>query len=263
MTPAYSTLKGHPEQVQTFFVGTRRRTKFKGTALVTGAAKRLGAAVALHLAGQGYHIALHYNRSKPEAMKIAQAIYKTGVRCELFACDLADEQAVSALVPQVNKSLPNLNLLVNSASTFIPSRFGEDMDLFNAHWQVNFKAPYVLSCAFARLVKKGHIINFIDTNVSKNVTAYQDYLLTKKALYAFTQMSATAWGPAIRVNGISPGMILVPVGRQPDDRALRAKKIPLKRVGNPKYITQTLQFLLDNDYLTGQIIANDGGEGLV
>ena len=212
------------------------KIKSKGTALVTGGAKRLGAAVALHLAGQGYHVALHYNRSKPEAMKTARAIYKTGVRCELFACDLMDEKAVSALVPLVNKSLPNLNLLVNSASMFIPSRFGEDMGLFKAHWDVNFKAPYILSCAFSRLVRSGHIINFIDTNVSKNVTSYQDYLLTKKALYAFTQMSAAAWGPGIRVNGISPGMILAPVGRQPDDRALRAKKIPLKRVGDPKYI---------------------------
>ena len=239
------------------------KIKSKGTALITGGAKRLGAAVALHLAGQGYHIALHYNRSKSEAMKTAQSIYKTGVRCELFACDLAYEQAVSALVPLVNKSLPHLNLLVNSASMFVPSRFGQDLDLFKAHWDVNFKAPYVLACAFARSVKFGHIVNFIDTNVSKNVTSYEDYLLTKKALYSFTQMSAAAWGPGIRVNGISPGMILAPVGHQSDDRALRAKKIPLKRVGSPKYILQTLQFLLDNDYLTGQIIANDGGEGLV
>ncbi len=239
------------------------KTKFKGTALVTGAAKRLGAAVAMHLAGHGYHIALHYHHSKAEAMKTAQAIYKTGVRCELFACDLADEGAVSQLVGQVNKSLPNLNLLINSASMFVPSRFGEDMDLFKAHWNVNFKAPYILSCAFARLAKSGQIINFIDTNVVKNTTRYEDYLLTKKALHAFTQMAAVQWGPKIRVNGISPGMILAPVGHQPDDRARRAQKIPLQRVGSPKCILQTLQFLLDNDYMTGQIIANDGGEGLV
>ncbi|MBI3314858.1 MAG: SDR family oxidoreductase [Candidatus Omnitrophica bacterium] len=235
---------------------------FKGTALVTGAAKRLGAAVALHLAKQGHHIALHYNRSKAQAMKTAQAIYKTGVRCELFACDLSDEKAVSGLVGQVHQSMPNLNLLVNSASMFIPGRFGQDMGLFKTHWDINFKAPYVLSCSFARLVKKGHIINFIDTNVAKNVTRYEDYLLTKKTLYAFTKMAAAAWGPHVRVNGISPGMILSPVNH-PDDRVRRAKKIPLQRVGHPKYIVQTLQFLLDNDYLTGQIIANDGGEGLI
>src|SRR5258708_7848476 len=108
------------------------KIKSKGTALVTGAAKRLGAVMALHLAQEGYHIALHYNDSKHEAMKTAQAIYKTGVRCELFACDLADEKAVAGLVPLVDKSLPNLNLLVNSASMFIPSRFGQDMGLFKA-----------------------------------------------------------------------------------------------------------------------------------
>ena len=239
------------------------RPSSKGTALVTGAAKRLGAAVALHLAKQGYHIALHYHHSKAEAMRTAQAIYKTGARCELFSCDLADEGAVKSLLPLVHKSLPKLNLLINSASMFVPSRFGENLDVFNAHWQVNFKAPYVLSCDFAKMVAKGHIINLIDTNVAKNTTSYQDYLLTKKTLYHFTQMSAVAFGPNIRVNGISPGMILAPVGHQPDDRARRAKKIPLQRVGSPHYILQTLQFLIDNDYLTGQIIANDGGEGLV
>ena len=239
------------------------KKKFKGTALVTGAAKRLGAAVALHLAGQGHHIALHYNRSKAEAMKTAQAIDKTGVRCELFACDLSDEKDVSGLVGQVNKSMPNLNLLVNSASIFIPGRFGQDMGLFKTHWDINFKAPYILSCVFVRLAKKGHIINFIDTNVAKNVTRYEDYLLTKKTLYAFTKMAAAAWGPNVRVNGISPGMILSPVNHPSDDRARRAKKIPLQKVGHPKYIVQTVQFLLDNDYLTGQIIATDGGESLV
>ncbi|HLD88365.1 MAG TPA: SDR family oxidoreductase, partial [Candidatus Omnitrophota bacterium] len=145
----------------------------------------------------------------------------------------------------------------------IPGRFGGDMGLFKTHWDINFKAPYILSCAFVRLVKKGHIINFIDTNVAKNVTRYEDYLLTKKTLYAFTKMAAAAWGPHIRVNGISPGMILSPVNHLSDDRARRAKKIPLQRVGHPKYIVQTLQFLLDNDYLTGQIIATDGGESLV
>ena len=240
------------------------KNKLQGTALVTGAAKRLGRAVALHLADHGYSIALHYHSSKAEAMKTAALLYKKGVRCELFACDLADSKETGRLLGQVHKAFPDLNLLVNSASIFIPNTFGaQDMSFFEAHWNINFKAPYILSCEFARLVKKGQIINFIDTNVVKNTTRYADYLLTKKALAEFTKMAAASWGKDIRVNGISPGMILAPVNSQKDDRDKRALRIPLKSVGNPQYILDTIDFLLKNTYITGQIIAVDGGEGLV
>jgi NAD(P)-dependent dehydrogenase (short-subunit alcohol dehydrogenase family) len=238
--------------------------KVKGTALVTGGAKRLGRQVALHLAGQGYQIALHYHHSKVEAMATAAAIYKMGMRCELFGCDLADEAQVLKLMPEVFGSFRNLNVLVNSASIFIPNRFGAgDLALFKTHWDINFKAPYILSCEFARLVKKGQVINFIDTNAVKNKTSYADYLMTKKALMEFTKMAAVQWGPHIRVNGISPGMILPPVNGQTDDRSKRAGQIPLQKIGDPHHILQTVQFLLDNDYVTGQIIANDGGENLI
>lgn len=236
----------------------------RGTVLVTGAAKRLGRAIALHLADQGYGIALHYNASKKEAMQTASLIYSKNVPCELFCCDLGDPKAAAGLIAQVKASFKDFNLLVNSASIFIPNRFGaDDMRLFEAHWAINFKAPYILSCEFARLVKKGSIINLIDTNVVKDVSRYEDYLLTKKALADFTRMSAASWGPALRVNGISPGMILPPVNGQKDDRRERAGKIPLKQVGSPVFILDAVDFLLKNSYVTGQIIAVDGGEGLV
>ncbi len=240
-------------------------TKIKNqTVLVTGAAKRLGQAIAVHLASKGYNIALHYNSSKIEAMKTAQALYKKGVRCELFAADLSDEAQVKTILPAVYKAFGNLSLLVNSASIFIPNAFGdEDLTLFKRHWQINYETPYILSCAFHRLVRKGQIINFIDTNVGQYQTAYADYLTTKKALAEFTKMSAVAWGPNIRVNGISPGMILEPVNNQKDDRQRRADKIPLKRVGDQQYILKAMDYLLGNDYVTGQIIAVDGGESLV
>ncbi len=239
-------------------------TSKERTALVTGAAKRLGREIALYLAQSGYHIALHYHNSKPEAMATARAIDKLGVRCELFSTDLAEESQVLKLMPEVVKAFPGLNLLINSASIFVPNQFGAtDLTLFKDHWAINYKAPYILSCEFVRLVKKGQIINLVDTNVVKNKTKYADYLMTKKALLEFTKMAAVQWGPAVRVNGISPGMILPPVNNQPDDRLKRAQKIPLQRVGNPVYITKSVQFLLDNDYITGQIIANDGGESLV
>lgn len=232
--------------------------------LITGSAKRLGRAVAIFMAKRGYDVALHYSQSKPEAVKTQQEILKLGVVCELFGADLADERQVLRLMTDVNKSFPRLAVLVNSASIFVPNHFGaQDLTLFKSHWDINFKAPYILACEFKRLFNKGHIINFIDTNVAKYVSQHEDYLLTKKALAEFTRMSAVSWGPSIRVNGISPGMILPPVNNQPDDRLKRANRIPLKRVGDSKYIIQVLSMLLDNEYITGQIIAVDGGEALV
>ncbi len=238
--------------------------KQRHTAVVTGAGKRIGQAVALHLAKQGYDIALHYRSSKVEAVKTQQTILKLGLRCELFQADLADERQVMRLIADVIQSFPQLNVLVNSASIFTPNHFGTaDLSVFKSHWDINFKAPYILACEFARLVKTGQVINFIDTNVVKYVSQHEDYLLTKKALAEFTRMSAVSWGPRIRVNGISPGMILPPVNNQPDDRAKRANRIPLKRVGDLKYILQVVDVLLANEYMTGQIIAVDGGEALV
>ncbi len=238
--------------------------KSKGTALVTGAGKRLGRQMALALAAQGYNIALHYHRSKAEAMSAARDIDKRQVCCELFTCDLSDLEATTALVSKVHKAFTDLNVLVNSASIFIPNKFGaQHLNLFEAHWNINFRAPYILSCEFARLVKKGQIINLIDTNVAKYTTHYADYLLTKKALAEFTKMAAVLWGPRVRVNGISPGMILPPVHGATDDRQRRVKMIPLRTLGDPQYIVETLQFLLENTYITGQIIAVDGGEALV
>lgn len=235
-----------------------------GAVLVTGGAKRIGQEVCLYLAKRGYKIALHYNTSKLQAINTAKKINDQGGYCELFSCDLSDARATQRLMSEVFKSFPKLSLLVNSASIFVPNSFGaRNLELFDSHWAINFKAPYILSCEFARLIKKGQIINFIDTNSVKYQSRYQDYLLTKKALADFTKMAAVSWGPAIRVNGISPGMILPPVNSQKDDRIARSKNIPLKKVGNPEYILQTVGYLLDNTYLTGQIIAVDGGEGLV
>lgn len=238
--------------------------KTRRAAFITGGAKRLGQAIALQLASQGYDIALHYHSSKIEAAKTQQLILAKGVRCELFACDLAHERDVLRLMTDVVKSFKDVTVLVNNASIFIPNRFGaQDLTLFKSHWDINFKAPYILSCEFARLVKKGQIINFIDTNVVKNVSHHEDYLLTKKSLADFTKMAAASWGPHIRVNGISPGMILAPVNNQPDDRQKRANRIPLKKVGNPTYILKALSSILANEYITGQIMTVDGGEALI
>ena len=184
-----------------------------GTALVTGASKRIGQAIAFTLATLGYRIALHFNHSQKEAQETAGHIKKLGSVCELLDCDLASEKEVSTLISRAYKKFPDLNVLVNSASIFEKSKFDiKDLPLFNDHFAINLKAPFILSCEFFRICKKGHILNLLDTNIVKNKTSHAAYLLTKKSLADMTKMAAVEFAPHIRVNGIAPGLILPPRG---------------------------------------------------
>ena len=238
-------------------------SKIKKAALVTGSAKRIGQALAICLAKRGYDIALHYHQSHRDILATARAVKKCGVRCETFQCDLNDSSHTQNLISQAKKSFPHLNLLINSASIFVPSGFdGRNLKLFDEHININLKTPFVLMSELARLCKRGQIVNLLDTNIVKNKTSYVAYLLSKKALAELTKMAAVSFAPRIRVNGIAPGLILPPEGKTNGYLEQRAQKIPLKRVGGTRYICQSLEFLLDNDYLTGQILFNDGGEHL-
>jgi len=234
------------------------------TALVTGGAQRIGQAICLHLAAGGYGIALHYHRSAKAAQATALRIRKAGGHCEIFGCDLADARAAQKLVPAVKKKLPGLDLLVNNASIFEKSTLAQPgLSAFDRHWAINFRAPYILSRHFARSCPKGHIINILDTNITKYKTSYFDYLLTKKTLAEFTQLAAVELGPRIRVNGIAPGLILPPAGQGERYLQKRARRIPLRKKGNSDAVLKSLDFLLTNSYVTGQIVFADGGEALV
>ncbi len=233
------------------------------TALITGGARRIGQAIALELASLGYNVALHYHHSKEQAEVSAAKIRQKGVRCELFSCDLSDENQTLNLISDVVKKFPSFNLLVNSASIFERSKFAvKDLKLFNDHFAINLKAPFVLSCEFFRLCKKGQIINFLDANIVKNKTNHVAYLLMKKSLADMTKLAAVEFAPDIRVNGIAPGLILPAQGERRASLERMAQNIPLKRKGGLLYITQSVRFLIENDYLTGQFIFNDGGEHL-
>ena len=235
-----------------------------GTALVTGGSKRIGQAIVLRLAQLKFNIALHYKESKQEAEKLAKEIRKEGIRCETFSCNLEDQKQTSTLIKKVYAKFPDLNLLINSASIFKKSDFKTaSLESLDEHFNINFKAPFILSRDFANLCKKGHIINILDTNVVKNNTSYFTYLLSKKALMELTKMSAVELAPAIRVNAIAPGLILSPVHQDETYLNRLAKNIPLKIKGEPSQITQCIEFLINNPYLTGQILFNDGGEHLL
>ena len=234
------------------------------TALITGGARRIGQAIALELASLRYNVALHYHHSREPAEVTAVEIRQKGVECELFRCDLSDENKTSQLISKVFRKFPGLNLLVNSASIFEKSKFVvKDVKLFNDHFATNLKAPFILSCEFFRLCKKGQIINLLDTNIVKNKTSQVAYLLTKKSLADMTKLAAVEFAPHVRVNGIAPGLILPAKGNTTEHLDRMARNIPLQRKGDPGYITQSIKFLIENDYLTGQFIFNDGGEHLI
>jgi len=237
--------------------------KSQGTALVTGGAKRMGRSLCITLATRGYNIALHYHSSKKEAEKTCAMINPLGVACELFACDLSNETETACLIYDVKKRFNDLNLLINNASIFKKSNFKRSpIGSLNQHFAINLKAPFILSKDFAMLCDQGHIINMLDASLEKNQKKYFAYTLSKKALYDLTQRSARELAPKIRVNGIAPGFILPPENAKKDFLNQRLKSIPLRKQGELLQITHSLEFLLDNRYLTGQIIYNDGGEHL-
>jgi len=234
------------------------------TALITGGAKRIGQAIALDLARVGFDIALHYNSSQKEAERTANAIRRLGVSCQLFRANLANENQTIKLISQVKKQIPNLEILVNSASIFEKSKLTiKDIKLLDQHFKIHLKAPFILTCEFARLCTQGQVINILDTNVTKNRTSHITYLMSKKSLEDLTKLSAVELAPNIRVNAIAPGLILPPQGQNNLYLDRLATRIPLKQKGEVRNITQAVRFLIENKFITGQVIYVDGGENLI
>jgi len=235
----------------------------KGAALVTGGARRIGAAIARALAQDGYDIALHYRTSAESAEGIAEEIEGLGRRCRLFRCDLNRHDETTGLIPGVREQFPRLNVLINNASIFEPGTLaGTGRDLFERHFNINFKAPFFLTRAFAEGCEHGQIINILDTRVSRSDQHHAAYTLSKKALLELTRMAARELGPAIRVNGVSPGMILPPPGGVVDELERRSAGLPLKRIGDTANLVAAVRFLLENPFITGECIYVDGGEHL-
>ena len=237
----------------------------KTYALITGGSDRIGKAVAIHLAKQGYHLVLHYNSAKEKAENLQMHIESTyKVKVELLQNNFLKENDFDRIFEDFKNKNITIEVLVNCASDFIPSSFNEQgSELFDKEMTINLKIPYLLTKAFARVFGKGNIINFVDTKVAKNKTVHLDYILSKKLLKDFTKISAVELAPNIRVNAIAPGLILPPEGKDESYLLNLAKDIPLKTIGNMDEILKAFQFILDSYFFTGQILYIDGGEHLV
>lgn len=230
-------------------------------ALVTGAAHRLGKAFALTLARHGFDIALHYHHSLDAALQTRAEIESVGRSVTFAQADLTDAAQISSLLSKID----SLQVLVNSAA-FMPSGNVDALSLENwdASLDLNLRAPFLLAReASQKMTEGGLIVNITDVGVQKAWSRYPSYTVSKAALESLTKILARALAPRLRVNAIAPGFVLpsdiVPAGEW--ERLIQ--RVPLKRPARIEEVTSALEFLLHNEYITGQTIVVDGGYSLV
>jgi len=230
------------------------------TALVTGAAKRLGRAIALDLGSEGVNVIVHYGRSAEAAADTAEEVRAAGVHTWTLQADLARREPASSLFGRAVELAGPIDILINNASIFRPDRVldcpPEDIDL---NLQIHAVAPLLLSRAMAAQGRRGHIINLLDSRVTDYDRDHAAYHLSKRMLLTLTRMLAIELAPRIAVNAVAPGLILPPPGQ--DDAYLdkMASGNPLNRHGGPSDIVRAVRYLLASDFVTGQVLFVDGG----
>jgi NAD(P)-dependent dehydrogenase (short-subunit alcohol dehydrogenase family) len=238
----------------------------RGAALITGAAKRIGRAIALDLAADGWDVAVHYNTSEADAREVVGLAEKQGRRACALKADLSREADTSPLVDRAVAALGPLSLLVNNASVFEADGWNTvDRASWDQHLETNLRAPFVLIQAFARQAAdaaEGNVVNILDQRVWNPTPAFMSYTVSKVGLWGLTQTLALALAPRIRVNGIGPGPAMPNVRQTQAQFDEQCASMPLKRGTSPEEICRALRFILSAPSMTGQMIALDGGQHL-
>ncbi|HIN12786.1 MAG TPA: pteridine reductase [Gammaproteobacteria bacterium] len=242
--------------------------KFKKWALVTGGAKRIGATIAETLHNNGFNVAIHYNSSSDSAEQLcAQFNAKKQDSSIAIGADLLDQSSLENLIPSLIEKTKRLDVLVNNASTFYPTPIEKiALEDWENLFGTNLKAPLFLSKYAAKYLQqsRGTIINIIDIHSKKPLKDHPIYGSAKSGLAMLTRSLASDLAPAVRVNGISPGLILWPENN-PSDQVKNniLQQIPLKKIGTSEDIANCVLFLIeDAPYITGEIIAVDGGRSM-
>jgi NAD(P)-dependent dehydrogenase (short-subunit alcohol dehydrogenase family) len=235
-------------------------------ALVTGAAVRIGRAIALGLAADGWTVAVHHHRSSGAARAVVASIVRQGGRARAFAADLGRETAVRALIPRIARALGPVSLLVNNAAVFAYDDVTTaDRRSWDRHLSVNLRAPFVLAQRLAAQLPPraaGHIVNLLDQRVWRLTPYFMSYTVSKTALWTLTRTLAMALAPRIRVNAIGPGPTLPSARQSAGDFRRQVAATPLGRGATPAEIYDAVRFILAAPAMTGQMIALDGGQHL-
>jgi len=230
------------------------------TALITGAAKRIGRAMALALAQNGAHIVVHYNRSEQEAAALCKEIEGIGVSAWAVKGDLADPSQMETVFKEAVDRAGPIDILINNASIFELETIWEATDeSLCRNMRIHTTASLILSRNLARQRRPGHIINLLDTRVVTYDKEHASYHISKRALLTLTRILALELAPDIAVNAVAPGLILPSAWQDESYLEKLAPTTPLRRHGSPADVVEAVLFLLRSRFITGQIIFVDGG----
>ena len=234
--------------------------------LITGAATRVGKSIALYFAERGWNIALHYFRSSTKAKKLKKDIEKNWVKVALIKADLRNPKQVEKILPLAKKKLGAINCLINNAALFEK----DDITNFtnkswNDHLNINLLAPAILSKQFSKQAPKknvSNIINIIDQRIFNLTSFFMSYTISKSGLQTLTKTMAMRLGPNIKVNAIAPGPVIKSKRQTNKHFNNQVKSTLLKKSVNVEDICSSIEFLINNNSVTGQIIAVDSGQNL-
>ena len=234
------------------------------TALVTGAAQRIGQAIALALAEQQASVVIHYRHSAQRADELRRSLVARGSQAFCVKADFDNPDEADSLMERARAEAGPIHILVNSASEFHLETLDAMTHASLVHnMTVNAWAPFALTRAFAGQATSGKVVNFLDTRIAGSDLTHTSYILSKHLLTTLTTMTALQYAPGITVNAVAPGLILPPEGKDESYLDGLAKSLPLKRHGGLGDITRAVLFLLQSDFVTGQVIYVDGGGHLV
>jgi NAD(P)-dependent dehydrogenase (short-subunit alcohol dehydrogenase family) len=235
--------------------------------LVSGAGRRLGRAIALDLAADGWNVAVHYNGSETDADATAQAVRAFGAEAAMLHCDLSKETETQALIDRAVAELGPLTALINSASIFENDSWDSvTRKSWDDHIGINLRAPFVLAQNFARQLPdgaRGNVINVIDQRVLKPTPQFLSYSLSKAGLYWLTTTLAQGMAPRIRVNAVGPGPTIRNARQSEADFARQQNATVLGHGAAPADICNAIRYLLSAEAVTGQMLAVDGGQHLI
>jgi len=234
-------------------------------ALITGSSKRIGRETAVELARRGASVAIHFRSDEAGAQETLRLVKEAGSTGELFHAELTDTRQLDSMFSDLERKLRRLDILVNNASVFEASTFDESTpELWNAQMDSNAKAPFLIAQRAARLMREhGKIVNLVDVAGETIWPGYFAYSVSKAALIAVNRGLAKALAPKIQVNGVAPGPVLFPEYYTQDQKHFAIERTLLKRAGSARDIVSAVVFLIENDYITGEVLHVDGGRHLM